>query len=95
MVLPNMNNAEFFLLTKSLGISSVEEIHRYISIKKFRVFTNINAIKVWIDTNSQQNKIIPDDVIQHFIGLHQYMVKQTDNEYTKSPNQLSWAFISI
>lgn len=25
-----MNNAEFFLLTKSLGISSVEEIQRYV-----------------------------------------------------------------
>jgi hypothetical protein len=81
MVRPSMNNAEFFLLMKSLGFSSAEEIHRYISIKKFRGFTNIKAIQTWIDAHNQQNKIIPSDVVEHFVELHNYMIKQTENPY--------------
>ncbi|UUS62549.1 MULTISPECIES: hypothetical protein [unclassified Acinetobacter] len=78
-----MNNAEFFLLTKALGFSTAEEIHRYISIKKFRGYTNIKAVQTWIDAQNQQNKIIPADIVEHFIELHKYMISQTESDYYK------------
>ena len=76
-----MTNADFKLLTESLGFYNAEAIRDYFKTIGFNESINVRPIQYWLNGKSVAlNMPIPDDVISHFKNLEQMKFELSGQE---------------
>lgn len=92
-----MTNADFKLLTESLGFYNAEAIRDYFKTIGFNESINVRPIQYWLNGKSVAlNMPIPDDVVGHFKNLEQMKFnlsgqeKFIKNRFLYKDKQLMW-----
>ena len=92
-----MTNADFKLLTESLGFYNAEAIRDYFKTIGFNESINVRPIQYWLNGKSVAlNMPIPDDVVGHFKNLEQMKFnlfgqeKFIKNGFLYKDKQLMW-----
>ena len=92
-----MTNADFKLLTESLGFYNAEAIRDYFKTIGFNESINVRPIQYWLNGKSVAlNMPIPDDVVGHFKSLEQMKFnlsgqeKFIKNRFLYKDKQLMW-----